>query len=470
MRLRGLALLAASLGALVTVILVAARASYPYHLEFLETNLFCQAVDLRDGGRFYGDPSRDFLPHEYGPLYPALLALLFLVVPPSLAAARAVSTLATIGTVLILAGWTRRSGGSRAAALFAGASYLALFGATGQWFDVARVDSLAVFLLVAGTAATHGGRGPEKTGRGSLLFFFLAAFAKQTMLPIGLLALAVAPLPLRRRALLCGALAGIVVASAIVLEVATDGRFLLYTIGIPLSHPLHPEVLPVLALPPWNAVPLFLAGALLGPSRLASLAIAAFAISAVSLLKEGAWVNDLLPAAAFAAALGGRAIGAIGAVRAAVLALALAFSTVFSPLRAALPTAEDRAAGDALVAYLRAFPGRAWVADFNYFHVLAGRPALPTAYAIGEIAEPLDARRTEIQDLERGAFDLVLADRATPASFRARLEAAYRPDERMPTLPIAPGALRTRTGQAIGPWEVWVPKGRSVALPPFPGP
>ena len=84
---------------------------------------------------------------------------------------------------------------------------------------------------------------------------------------------------------------------------------------------------------------------------------------------------------------------------------------------------------------------------------------------MAEIVEPFATRREDLAALERGEFDLVLADPETPVSFRARLLAAYRRDERMPSLPAD---LRTRTGQGIGLAEVWVPKERAVDLPPFP--
>ena len=485
--LLALALVPAGIGAARTLYVLAARCTYPYHLEFLETNLFAQAVDLRAGGALYGDPAHDFVPHEYGPLHPFLLSLLFRIVEPSLTAARALSTAASIATALLLALWAHRAGGRLAGAVLACTLYLALFGTSGCWYDVARVDSLAILLLVAGTTALHAGEAPGRTrlAAGATLLV-LSAFAKQTTIPIAGAAILLAPTPLRRRAIAFAGWAGALAGIGLALQASTGGRFLLYTVAVPLSHPLHWNLWrglgDLLASPPYLALPLLaaLAVSLLARSqtqiaparRLGALFCVALGVSIVSLFKEGAWVNDLMPALAFGAAAAARGLDrALTPEARTPGSLATCGALALVPLGGwfdasdPIPVAADRRTGHALVEYLRAFPGRLWVADFNYLPVLAGKPPLPTAYAIGEMVEPLGVSREDVRALERGEFDLVLADPGTPASFRRRLLPAYRRDERMPSLPAD---LRTRTGQRIGLAEVWVPRDRPVSLPPFP--
>ncbi|HET6201231.1 MAG TPA: hypothetical protein VFI25_00350 [Planctomycetota bacterium] len=475
---------AALLGAARALFVLLARAGYPYHLEFLETNLLSQAVDCLRGGAMYGDPARNFVPHEYGPLYPLLLAPLFALFGPSFVVARAVSSLATIGTVLVLAAWVRAAGGSRAAAALAGALHLGLFGATGCWYDLARVDSLAIFLLVAGAGLLHARESPGKPRLGAAaLLLVAAAFAKQTTVPIAAVAWLAAPIPRKARLLGLCLWTLAIVAIGLAANAATEGRFLTFTLLVPMSHRLHfqawREGLRLFLSPPALAFPLLLSGVLFGLLRKDALARArraavlfgaAAAVSLLTAFKVGAWVNDFMPAAAFGSLAAGFAVD--GALRARGAQAALAclllgaapFGGWFSA-GAQIPDARDRRAGDALVAWLRGFPGRFWVADFNYLHILAGRPIPPTAYAVGEIVEPLAAERQEVRALERGEFDLVLADPGTPVSLRRRLLAAYRRDDRMPALPAD---LRTRTGQGIGLAEVWVPKDRAVELPPYP--
>ncbi len=487
--LAGLALGPACLAAARSLSVVLARADYPFHLEFLETNLLSQAFDLLRGGTLYGDPSRDFVPHEYGPLYPLLLAPLFALFGPSFLVARGLSSLATLGTVLSLAAWVRAAGGKLASSVLAGALYLALFGASGCWYDLARVDSLAIFLLVAGAGLLHG---KEHPGRGRLwtatLLLLAAAFSKQTTVPIAMVAFLCAPLPVKPRLLAFAVYAGAGVAIGLAANAATGGRFLAFTVLVPMSHGLYLEGwlrgLTLFLSPPTLAFPLLAAGAVAGflgagragrdpaSKRSALLLVAAGVVSLLTLFKVGAWVNDLMPAAAFgclAAALAFDRVlragaGLVPVGLASFLLAAVPFGGWF-PASAQIPEASDRRTGEALVSYLRGFPGSFWVADFNYVHVLAGKDPPPTAYAVAEIVEPFAARREDVAALERGAFDLVLADPGTPVSFRARLLAAYRRDERLPSLPAD---LRTRTGQGIGLAEVWVPKERAVDLPPFP--
>ncbi|MGH7151369.1 MAG: hypothetical protein ACREIU_11760 [Planctomycetota bacterium] len=485
-----LALAVASLGAARSLYVLLARADYPFHLEFLETNLFSQAFDLLRGGAMYGDPSRDFVPHEYGPLYPLLLAPLFALFGPSFPVARGLSSLATLGTAISLAAWLGAAGGKRPSAILAGSLYLALFGASGCWYDLARVDSLAIFLLVAGAGLLHS---KENPGRGRLglaiLLLLAAAFSKQTTVPIATVAFLAAPLPIRRRLLGLAVYAVAGAGIALAANTATEGRFLAFTVLVPMSHGLFLEGwlrgLALLFSPPTLAFPLLGAGtvaALLGagrcgrdsPSRRSALLFAAAgATSLLTLFKVGAWVNDLMPAAAFGSLAAALALDRVLRAGAGLVPIGLASLLLSAvPLgggfsvRAQVPETADRRAGEALVSYLRDFPGRFWVADFNYLHVLAGASLTPTAFALAEIVAPFAARREEVAALERGEFDLVLADPATEVSFRARLLAAYRRDERLPALPAD---LRTRTGQGIGLAEVWVPKGRAVDLPPFPG-
>ncbi|MCI0585618.1 MAG: hypothetical protein L0323_02100 [Planctomycetes bacterium] len=481
-----LALAGALVGAARALTVLLGRVDYPFHLEFLETNLLSQAFDLVRGGALYGDPSRDFVPHEYGPLYPLLLAPLFALFGPSFPLARALSSLATLGTVLSLAAWVRAAGGRISSAVLAGALYLALFGASGCWYDLARVDSLAIFLLVAGAGLLHARENPGSGKLGlAILLLLAAAFSKQTTVPIAAVALLSTPLPVKTRLLGLAVYAVVGAGLALAANQATDGRFLAFTVLVPMSHGLFLEGwLPGLALlfsPPTLAFPLLAAGSVAGllcagrdsaSKRAALLFGAAGAISLLTLFKVGAWVNDLMPAAAFgtlaaALALDRAQRAGAGFVPVGLASLLLAAVPVggWFSVRAQIPEEADRRAGEALVSYLRGFPGRFWVADFNYLHVLAGGIPPPTAYAVAEIVEPFAARREDLAALERGEFDLVLADPDTPVSFRARLLAAYRRDERMPSLPAD---LRTRTGQGIGLAEVWVPKARAVDLPPFP--
>jgi hypothetical protein len=224
-------LLAAAAAAFVACYLLCAalRCSFPWDLDWMEGGMLLHAARLLRGKSIYAKPSIEFIAYFYTPLYAYVLAgLSHLTGGLSFALGRGVSLTASLATMGMLFYAARREQGSSLAGLFAVGLYAALFRVAGAFYDLARVDSLSLALLLAASLVAYY----VPTLRGSALaavLTVLAFFTKQTSAAIGV-AIA-APLLLRnvRHGLVylgVGALLGAL--GALWLERTSDGWFSFY--------------------------------------------------------------------------------------------------------------------------------------------------------------------------------------------------------------------------------------------------
>lgn len=125
------------------------RIQSPYELEWMEGAMLQQVHRLLHGLPLYGEPTLDFVPALYMPLYYGVSALSAYVFGESLFALRLVSITAALITHILVFLIVRRVSGSLLAALLGALLFAATFPHTAFWFDVARVDSLWVLCLAA---------------------------------------------------------------------------------------------------------------------------------------------------------------------------------------------------------------------------------------------------------------------------------------------------------------------------------
>ncbi|CAN5336126.1 hypothetical protein BH09SUM1_BH09SUM1_29460 [soil metagenome] len=131
------------------------RFAAPFELEWNEGQSAEQAYRFAARLPLYPGPEGGWVPYMYAPLYHIVFGTAMKVTGLyTLAIGRLISLLATVATLqalfLIVFERTRRV----AASLVAPLLYLAWFKATGYWYDLARVDSLALAFAVWGMALT----------------------------------------------------------------------------------------------------------------------------------------------------------------------------------------------------------------------------------------------------------------------------------------------------------------------------
>lgn len=169
-----------------------ARMTYPFAIEWEESAMADHLIRIASGEPVYAAPTHSFIALPYPPLYAHLAALVDRVVADELLALRLVSFVASLGVLLILYAWARREGAVPWLAVLAPGFYALLFARAGAWFDVGRVDS-AFLCLVLGTLFVLRVSKSPLTGVLAGVLGLAAFFTKQTALPILGPFIAVAP-------------------------------------------------------------------------------------------------------------------------------------------------------------------------------------------------------------------------------------------------------------------------------------
>ena len=155
------------------------RAAFPFTLEWMESGSFVQVSRILAGQPLYVRPSFDFIPQIYPPVYFYISALAAKLFGGGFFPLRLVSILSTIGIFLLIFILVYKQSGSKLGGMLASGLFCATYELSGYWFDIARVDSLALALLLLSAylllknnpaAAIWGG-----------LALTLSCFTKQTM-------------------------------------------------------------------------------------------------------------------------------------------------------------------------------------------------------------------------------------------------------------------------------------------------
>lgn len=150
---------------------------YPIDVDNSEAFLVYQGARLAQGQFLYSPIDRfPYLVDNYPPVYPAVIALGFLVGDTNFAWPRLVSLISTCFIALIVSLWTLRRTQHRAAALLSGLVFLSFYHVF-DWGALARVDALGIAFAMFGLYWFDRNR----SWKLSLFFFLLALFTRQTL-------------------------------------------------------------------------------------------------------------------------------------------------------------------------------------------------------------------------------------------------------------------------------------------------
>ncbi len=176
------------------------RMGHPFEVEWLEGEVAMYAVRWIEQPALshlypeYNAPADDafYVPHLYPPLYQIAMATMHGWTGwDLLLVGRLLSFLATLGAMGAIAFIVREATGSWGAGLVGAASLTLFYRASGYWFDLVRVDSLALALGLWSAHLIMRRRGGVASVAFGLFVGFLAHFTKQTALLFPLAALAV---------------------------------------------------------------------------------------------------------------------------------------------------------------------------------------------------------------------------------------------------------------------------------------
>ena len=185
---------ALAIPALVQIALVgiawAGRFFYPFDLEWMEGGMLAHAQQIRDGSQVYAEPSVHFIAYPYTPLYSIVVASLGSVFGVSYQVARFVSIVATgiSGAMIMFAVQREAETTLKLEKWVVSVVALGLFAAAypwmDGWYDLARVDSLFLAMVLCGVVGVrHWAHHPSDmvwryAGLGGLLG--MSFFCKQT--------------------------------------------------------------------------------------------------------------------------------------------------------------------------------------------------------------------------------------------------------------------------------------------------
>jgi hypothetical protein len=494
------------LAAIVTYVVIALfRLSYPFPLEYLESNSLVEVQRILTGRALYAAPTAGYVPDGYPPLYFATSAVAASVLGLSYLPLRLVSLVSSLVCFAVLARLVQRETASAAAGIAAAGLLAATYFVADTWFDVARVDSLFIALSVG---ALYTARWMRRT-RGAVATGLLLAAAfltKQNGLAEGVAVLTALAFGPRRRlawpaALTYGAVLGV---STLALGLTSRGWYVFYVFELLSEHPLKNaafgqfwtvSLLPVLGI----ACCALVLGVRRTPLVLVAGSTALVVEAYTSLVHSGGRINDLLPAYLAVALLAGLAMGgqpgglvsfcadrlargrlanwrpgragrwAAAAAAALVIAQLAVLGNGFRPAQA-IPSGADRAAGLRLAAGMRALGGMIAVPTDPGLDLLAGLPAVAHQGATDDILRASDPtiiasfRRSAARAVATRQFSAIVTENAAPPDgFPADLGRYYRrcPQALLPGVPQA--VFQPVAGPPGRPTYLWLPAGASCA-------
>jgi hypothetical protein len=369
---------------------------YPYELAVFEGGMVTCLQRVMHGQSLYPAPNIHFLPYMYTPGYFYIAAWLgkLLGTGASFLTLRLTSILATFGGfgLIYLSVW--KEARRHLAALAAAGVYASCYNASQGWFDISRVDSVLVFLVLAAIFATRHWH-PVVAA-----LFWLAAFAtKQSILPFAILLMCFHWEQLLRTLSGLAVLGSGAVAMVKAMDSLTAGWFHFYVFDVPRANAnLHLRaglaVLPrdiLASLGP--ACIVILAAMLFTHPNWRSLGVRFYAVSSSLILfcalirmHQGSSSNSIMPAWALLAVVFGICFARIDrwletqppAQRnaACVLLLSAALVQLLSGLYHTgqyLPTPSEQAAVATIIRQVQEQPGDVYVNWHPYLGMLGGK-------------------------------------------------------------------------------------------------
>lgn len=223
--------------------------TYPFPLEWIEGQSMDMVRRASLGQPLYTEPAIDYVALLYTPLFYVVSAFASHFIGMDFLAGRLVSFLAILGTGAVCYRWARREGGSPLLGFCAAGLLWATYRLSGRWFDLARVDSLALYVSFQSLYLLRFGQRTASAITCGLLIT-AAFFTKQTtlglLIPVALatcIPLATPQKDTRHKyfSLIVLAVSLITLAVAIALyNHATDGWFTFFTFTVPAGHRINP--------------------------------------------------------------------------------------------------------------------------------------------------------------------------------------------------------------------------------------
>ncbi len=469
------------------------RLDYPFELEWMEGGIVSHIRTVLSDQALYREPSLQFTAYIYPPLYYYVAAVASWLVGPGYMAARLVSGLAFLGSLLLIVGWVKRETQQLPAGVMAAGVLAATTVLTGHWYDIARGDSLLLLLVLCGYYLARFKEGYLWAGI-CALFLALAFLTKQVALPLSVPPLLCIVLRNWRQGLVATLLLGLLLAGTVgVFDWVSGGWFTYYVFDLPAQHDVYwKEWRSTIQTQLWVPLaPVAVAGLAClcripfgeGRDKLwvfySAWLLTAATTSIVAILHTGGYPNVLIPLyTALSVALGvwagharelyspHRVSGLLRRQFPALLMVIQLELLSFGQMDA-VPKPADRRAGDAMLKILGDKPWPIWMTASSYYPVLVGQGD-PTAHsqALVDVFKGKNGpgrRRlmkeilTAIRAKEYKTIVLDRADGFLPTEIGREIRKNYEYGGQLMSRQ-GPAAFWPKGGAAIRPEQIWHPR------------
>lgn len=397
----------------LTYIFVAlSRIGYPFELEWMEGASVIHVKRILEGRSLYVRPNIEFTPFFYTPLYFYISSLFSLILGLGFTPLRIVSFLSSLGSLGVIYFWVKEETQDKTSGIIAAGLFAATFKLSGFWYDIARVDSLFLFLSLSGACLIK-----VRSSAGSFIIsgilFSLAFLTKQTALVL-ILPLAIYILIYKRK-LLIYFLVTIILGMGgptLFFHIATKRWYYYYLFYLPRNH----EIIKENYIAFWTKdlfSPLFISLGISvlylikefsGKSRENAiyyiLLFCGFLFGSwMSRLHVGGWLNVLMPAYAAISIVFGIGINALsrnseekGSLLRTNIPLVLYIACLlqysllsYNPIMQ-IPTKEDRKAGEYLIQTMKNIDGEIFVPYHSYLAEMAGKRSYMHVHSLFDIS------------------------------------------------------------------------------------
>lgn len=471
------------------------RMRYPFELEWMEGATLDHVSRILAGQGIYVAPSLDFVPFIYTPLYYYLSAGAAALFGTGFFALRLVSFASSLVSFLMIGVIVGRQTREVYAGLLAAGLYAATFRVSGAWFDLARVDStyLAFLLIAIYLLRFHSSDLAAVVAAGLISLAFLT---KQTALAMALPLIIYSVLERKRNVVfLVLPLVLVVGLSTLALNAMSDGWFFYYVFDLPRNSPLYGDAFSgfwkrdiMSILPVASLVALFYfftqnrerwkSGGLFFLFVCAGLVLGGWG----GRLNSGGFNNVLMPAYAALSMIFGLGINqALGwlaqwspsgrrfepfVYASCILQFLL---LLYNPVHE-LPSPQNLAANQQVIAAIEATPGEVWIPNHGFLGTLAGKKSYAHMMAIRDLVE--SGPRGPVRDRFVQEIKSQIEEERFTAIFAADNWAYWLPadlkelatvySDRSKTFP-GTFELHMMTGFSEGQVSAYVPAGDNVA-------
>lgn len=490
------------------------RIFYPYDLEWMEGGLLAHAQRIADGAGIYVDPSVDFIPFLYTPLYPGIMAMLSPLADIGYGVGRGISVLSILALCAIIVVINRRNqtpetrhlgwiGGLCSIGIIA-AAYPFMEG----WYDLVRADSLFMLMIVGGLfgvrcwSKSEGQAGLAKLGCAAALLG-LSFFAKQTgVLFVAAGGMMVLAANWRRTPLYVGVTGTIGLGGTYLLNEVTNGWFWIYVYKTHQYHDFNMKrfydsfgkilwqfpVMTIIIAIAAGALALTFALKRKFPSSASEFVfwlpifVVSVVVGAVGWGTQFAHFNAYMPAFIIGALCSGLAVSTLGgcieiwgqerravwrtlAGYGAPLALGIQLLLAWWTPKTFVPTAADREAGHELIRTLRAIEGEILIPYHPWYAHLADKPVRVHLMGLRDMTSgkvwPIRGLPEAIREQK---FAAIIMDNRPFGRELSQVKHFYRLDDFLPATAsphVYTGAGAFYSPSRLVPRSVWVPNGPS---------